>query len=255
MQNRKLLAWGNALAFALVVLVNGLAERLPINGHTTGEISAMYPTHLTPAPYAFMIWGLIYGLLLLFVIYQLLPRGHSKPEVRNIGGWFIVSCAMNIAWLLLWHYLYIDATVFIMLALLISLFAIYTRTRSASPPNRDAAFWLVSVPFSIYLGWITVASIVNVSVVLTDHQWNRWGLSEVTWTAIILLALTLLAWRIGRKCEDPFYLLTIVWALIAIGVNQQSSPVITTVAWLTAIFLGCFALQLTMRALRWQSIL
>jgi hypothetical protein len=254
-QKSKLLAWGNALALALVLLVNGLAERLPINGRTTGEISAMYPTRITPASYAFMIWGLIYGLLILFVIYQLLPAGRSKPEVRDIGGWFIVSCAMNIAWLLLWHYLYIDATVFIMFALLISLFAVYTRTRSARPPIRDAAFWLVSVPFSIYLGWITVASIVNVSVVLINHQWNRWGLSEVAWTGIILLAFILLAWWIGHKFEDPFYLLTIVWTLIAIGVNQQSSPVLTTISWLAGIFLGCFALKLSIRALRWQTVL
>ncbi|WP_314586426.1 tryptophan-rich sensory protein [Paenibacillus terrigena] len=258
MRNTIVFAVGNVIAFALVLIINVLAERLPIGGYTTGEISAMSPSWLTPASYAFMIWELIYTALLLFVIYQLLPAGRARPEIQRIGGWFIVSCAMNSAWLLLWHYQYIDSTLFIMLGLLISLIAIYSRTRVPGPPVRDAAaYWLLSVPFSLYLGWVTVASFTNLSVFLTHtygEQQEIAGLSPLTWSAILLILGSFIALWVAYRHHDPFYLLPIVWGLIAIGMGQQETAIIVYTSWIAAIWLGIAALRMTWRSLRWQCV-
>lgn len=247
-------AYGNLIAYIVMVFVNGLAEWLPLNGLTTGEISAMYPTRITPAPYAFMIWGLIYGLLLLFVLYQLSAKGQAHPQVQQIGPWFIISCMLNAAWIIVWHWLYISASVFVMFALLITLIALYLRTRTGLPPHRSAAYWIISVPFSIYLAWISVAAIVNVSVALSKNGWHGFGWSESTWSVILMLFAALLAVWMGKRYRDPYYLLTTVWALIAISQSQQAYPLIVYTALSAAILLSFLALRITLRGIRWEMV-
>ncbi|WP_152395566.1 tryptophan-rich sensory protein [Paenibacillus guangzhouensis] len=256
MGNTFVFAVGNAIAFVLVLVMNGLAEWLPIGGHTTGEISAMNPSRLTPASYAFLIWGMIYAALLVFIIYQLLPAGRARPEIQQIGGWFIVSCAMNIVWLLLWHYQYIESTLFIMLALLIALIAIYSRTRIPGPPVRDAAYWLLGVPFSLYLGWVVVATLTNLSVFLT-HAYGQGeiaGLSQVTLSVWLLILTGFIALWAATRQHDPFFLLPIVWGLIAIGVGQTETAAIVYTSWIAAIWLGIAALRMAWRSFRWQCV-
>ena len=257
MRNTLVFAMGNVIAFALVCIMNSLAEWLPLGGYTTREISAMHPSRLTPASYAFIIWGLIYTALLVFIIYQLLPAGRARPEIQRIGGWFIVSSAMNIAWLLLWHFQYIESTLFIMLALLISLIAIYSRTRVPGPPVRDAAYWLLSVPFSLYLGWLTVAILSNLSVFLA-HTYGESkeiaGMSPTTYSVWLLIIASVIALWVAYRHHDPFYLLPIVWGLIAIGVEQQETAILVYTSLIAAIWLGVAALRMTWRSFRWQCV-
>ena len=257
MGNTIVFAVGNAIAFVLVLIMNELAEKLPIGGYTTGEISAMNPSLLTPASYAFLIWGLIYTALLVFIIYQLLPAGRSRPEIQRIGGWFIVSCAMNIAWLLLWHYQYIESTLFIMLALLISLIAIYSRTRVPGPPARDVAYWLLGVPFSLYLGWVAVATLTNLSVFFMHNygeQGEIAGMSQVTLSVWLLILAVLIALWVATRQHDPFFLLPMVWGLIAIGIGQTETAAIVYTSWIAAIWLGIAALRMAWRSFRWQCV-
>lgn len=179
----KSLKWVNTLAFAAMVTVNALANLIPIGGNTTGEVSAAYPTLFTPAPITFSIWGLIYALLLLFVLYQWGKGGESL--VYELGPWFAASCLMNIAWIFAWHLGAIELSLAYMAGLLISLIAI---ERSLPEKGRGWLYRLgAEAGFAIYLGWIIAATIANVSVVLVKLGWNGFGLSEQFWTVAVLL--------------------------------------------------------------------
>ncbi|WP_327204860.1 hypothetical protein [Paenibacillus sp. DMB20] len=157
--------WWNVLAFAAVITVNVLSNALPLGGRTTGEISDRYYIYMTPAGYAFGIWFLIYALLAGFVIYQLRRDTGTRDSVRSIGIWFTLSCIFNMAWLFLWHYLYIEWSVGAMLLLLLSLGIIYRKTRAVHYPTAGET-WLLKLPFSIYLGWVCAAFLVNVGIAI-----------------------------------------------------------------------------------------
>lgn len=240
------LRWLNALAFAVTIAVNWAADSIPLGGRTTGEISAMYPVLVTPADYAFSIWLLIYALLAGFVVLQLLPIRRGIPEIAAIGPWFIISCALNCAWLLLWHYLYIPSSVFMMIGLLLSLVIIYMRIRPAVGKTSTGllASLLVRLPFSVYLGWVSVATIVNVSIGLSSADWSGWGLPDVVWAAVVLVAAGLLALYMAMKRRDAAYALAVAWGLIAIGAELGGASVITWIAWKTAGLLIIIALDL-----------
>jgi len=231
---KNLIRWLNVVGLSAVLVVNGLAQWLPINGKTTGEISAKYPVLITPAPYAFSIWSIIYLLLIGFVIYQFNPRAAKSKNVQNIGPWFMISCLFNVAWILLWHYEKLTSSVFIMLALLISLIVIYTAIRKDKQPPNPVERLLVRLPFSIYLGWICVATIVNEAVVLYAAGWDGLGLSDAAWTIILLIAASLLAIVIGFKFVDPAFILVFVWSFIAIAVKQDQQPEVSLSAYIAA---------------------
>ncbi|HEY2492314.1 MAG TPA: tryptophan-rich sensory protein, partial [Paenibacillus sp.] len=164
--------WWNVLAFLAMVLINVLVSTTTlVGGRKTGDVSAMYPTYITPAGYAFTMWSVIYILLTGFVIYQFNRSNESRDSIQTIGIGFIASCLLNIAWLLLWQYLYIELSVVVMVLLLLSLMILYVRARRISYPTIGE-FWFVKLPFSLYLGWICVATILNVSIVLTKNEWG-----------------------------------------------------------------------------------
>ncbi len=223
--------WWNAAGLVLMLAINALAVWLPLGGKTTGELSAQYPVLITPAPYAFSIWSLIYLLLIGFVIYPFTARGKQSPLTARIGPWFFISCLMNAGWIVVWHYEFLSSSVFIMFALLLSLIAVYVPVRRQPPVPTSADRALVLLPFSIYLGWISNATIVNVTVVLHAANWNGLGLSAEAWTIILLAAALLLALAIGFFHRDPFFMLVFVWSFIAIGVKDGQPD---------AVMLSCF---------------
>lgn len=234
--------WGNLLFFLGVIAVNTLSVTLPLGGNSTGEISDRYHTYLTPAGYAFSIWSLIYLLIAGFIIYQFREETGTRKSVLAIGPWFILSCIFNMGWLFLWHYLYIELSLVVMLLLLISLIMIYRKTRITEPTNGEK--WLVKLPFSIYLGWISVATIVNVSVVLEKNDWDGFGLSDPTWAVIMLCVGTVLAVLVSYPYRDSFYPLVFVWAFIAIAIEQQESRNVVVTGWITAGLLLLYSLWL-----------
>lgn len=240
--------WWNAVALIAVLALNWFADAWPLGGRTTNEISSMFPVLITPAPYAFAIWGLIYALLAGFVIYQLLPSGDKQLRSQAIGPWFIVSCAFNCVWIVLWHYLFIDSSVFIMFGLLTTLFVVYICTRSTS--SSASVQWFVQLPFSLYLGWMSVATIVNLAVVLYANDWTGWGLSPENWTLIMLGVATVLAVLVGGRYMDPAYIAVFVWAFIAIGASVRVSGSIKLVAWMLAASLFVYALSLLRKLVR-----
>lgn len=225
----------NLLTFVSTVTINGLANALPINGQTTGEISDRFAVYFVPAGYVFSIWGLIYLGLLGFVVYQLLPAQRDSQRLARIGYWFVLSCLANGVWILLWHYEFFALTVAVMLILLISLIAIYLRLDIGRVQVEAAEKWLVDIPFSIYLGWITVATVANVTAVLSYWNWSGWGIDAQAWAVIMLLIATGLAVMMSWTRRDLVYALVIVWAFVGIAVKHMATPLVAWSAGLLAV--------------------
>ena len=245
----------NVVATLAVIAVNVLADALPLNGLTTAEISDRFIVFFVPAGYVFSIWGLIYLALLGFTVYQALPAQRENPSLRRIGYLYALSCAANIAWLFLWHYEQFVWTLVAMVALLLLLIAIYLRVGIGRSRVPAAETWLVRVPFSLYLGWITVATIANITEVLYYLSWSGWGISPEIWAVIMLVAAAIIASAVSLTRGDIAYVLVIVWAFAGIAVKQSGTPVVAiTAAVLAAVVLltPLLGVPLTRRRLRGQ---
>ncbi|MEJ2207512.1 MAG: tryptophan-rich sensory protein [Anaerolineae bacterium] len=213
----------NVIGTVLLITVNVLANTLPLNGLNTGEFSDRFDVYFVPAGYVFAIWGLIYVALAAFTVYQALPSQRENPHLRRIGYLYALSCVANVAWLFLWHYEQFVWTLAAMLPLLVLLIAIYLRLRIGRLRVPPAETWLVHVPFSIYLGWITVATIANVTQVLDFVNWSGWGLAAEWWAIIMLVVGGVVASLVSLTRGDVAYVLVIVWAFAGIVVKQSDT--------------------------------
>lgn len=217
------------------LVVNGLANTLPLNGLTTGEVSDRFSVYFVPAGYVFSIWLLIYIGLVAYSVFQALPAQAENPGLRAIGWPFVATCAANIAWLFLWHYEQFLLTLAAMLALLGLLIVIYLRLERHWGRHMSAGEkWAVKTTFSIYLGWITVATIANVTSVLDFLGWNGGGIAEEIWLAIMLAAAVVIAALMAFIRRDTPYLLVLVWAFVGIALRFLDVPFVSTVSWVAA---------------------
>lgn len=190
------------------IIVNGLATGLPLAGRTTKEISDIYPTLFTPAALTFSIWGVIYIALIVFSFYSF-----KKEVSRNVTIAYIISACLNMLWIVLWHNLRIASSVVVMLGLLGSLIYIYRNIRS------EVSYF--KVPMSIYLGWISVASVANISVFLYSRNWDGLGIGADIWTIVVMLVATALGLYFLFKENNLSFAGVIAWALL--GINNQLS--------------------------------
>ncbi len=213
------------------IVVNGLANALPLNGQQTGEVSDRFPIYFVPAGYVFAIWGVIYLGLLTYAVYQALPAQRENPRLRSIGGLFVLASVANIVWIFLWHYEAFPATMAAMLVLLVSLIAIYLRLGIGRSSVSRAETWLVRVPFSVYLGWITVATVANASQLLYSLGWNGGPISPQTWAAIMVFVATVVGLLMTITRRDVGYLLVLVWAFIGIALKHAGTPLVSITAW------------------------
>jgi translocator protein len=204
----------NIFAFALVILMNTLAVILPLNDQSTSEISNRLDILLTPAGYVFSIWSLIYLLLGVSIIRQLPKSRRNLPLYQNTSGLFILSCLLNSGWILVWHYNFFLISVFVMIGLFLTLVALYRAVKQTGPSLVDIA------PFSIYMGWISIAMIVNILYYFTDISLIEEGSRGVYWSVAGLLIATLLAVWVRVSQKDWLYPLVFVWAFIGIGMKN-----------------------------------
>lgn len=238
MFSRPIWKWINTAAFILMICVNALAEILPIAGATTGEISSLYPSPLTPAPISFSIWGLIYLYLAIFILMLFLfPSANTAAEA--LGPWFLVSCIANIAWVLTWHYRAMSAAMLFMVVLLVSLIQIEGRLRNMQNTARQR--WLIRAPFGLYYGWITVAAIANASVWLLSLGFTGWGLPSQLWQTLVLIvggAILCIGVWVNR---DIPYGLAGLWGYIGIMLRQLAPETAgSRFTWsLAAIIISC----------------
>jgi len=217
----------NIVAFIVTITVNVLAgsTRL-LNGVTSGEVSDMYPTLITPAGFTFSIWGVIYMFLLVFIVYQVLPKNRDQPFLGQIGLLFALSGVCNVCWLFLWHYELVTYSLVLMFALLATLIWIYLRLDIGRAAVSLKEMVLVHMPFSVYLGWISIATIANVSVALTAAGWDGWGIEPSTWAVVIICVALLLSLIMLAARKDVAFSFVVVWALVGILEKQSEHQTI-----------------------------
>jgi hypothetical protein len=232
------------------IVVNWLANSLPLNGQTTGEVSDRFDVLFVPAPYVFSIWGLIYLLLVGYTIYQALPAQRDDSLLRSIGYWYVLSGIANMAWIFFWHYNLFGLSLVAMGTLLVSLIMIYRKLNVDR--QRFSRFAWVALPltFGIYLGWITVATIANVTSVLDYWQWSGRGIAAETWAVILLIVAGAIGLAVAYFRRDAAYLAVLVWATIGIAVRHSEVQPVATTSWAVAAVLALAAVVAMVAALR-----
>jgi hypothetical protein len=209
-------------AYLIMIAVNSLANILPINNRTTGEVSDSYPNLFAPAALTFSIWGLIYLLLAGYTVYQFTKSGQDKKSLFDkINPLFIATSLANVFWILAWHYDFIGLSVILMAALLVPLIKIADILRREKFSRRETLF--IMAPFSVYFGWITVAAIANIAVFWVSIGWSGFGIADFIWTGIILLVGALIGtWRM-RHDGNIAYGLVLIWAYSGILFKHLSA--------------------------------
>jgi benzodiazapine receptor len=230
------------LALLGTLVINYLATALPINGVTPGDISDQFPVRFTPAGYVFSIWSLIYLGLSAYAVYQALPSQRHNPRLRAIARPFVLSCLANSLWIFAWHYGYLPVSLLLMLVLLGALITIYARLAPTFRTVTALERWTTHLPFRIYLGWITVATIANTTIVLYAQGWSGAPLSASVWAVILLGVVAVLGGFFALALRDAAYTLVLVWALIGIYVKQQDAPLVAYTAAGLALVLALAAL-------------
>ncbi len=213
-----------------MVLLNALSNALPINDQTMPEISAKYPSLFTPAGFTFSIWGLIYLSLLVFVIYQALPAQRDNARIARIGPYFKVNCLANALWIVVWHYDLLALSLLVMFIILATLVLIYGTLIEQLKSSSLLEHVTLHLPFSLYTGWITVATIANVSVLQTHYGWDASGLSAEQWTFLKLALAGAIGALAVLRFRDPVFVLVIAWAAYGISVMQSATPAVSGAA-------------------------
>ncbi|MCG7856445.1 tryptophan-rich sensory protein [Flavihumibacter sediminis] len=214
------------LAMIAVIIVNAMAVMLPLNGMSTGAISDRYPNLFVPAGFTFSIWSVIYALLLTYTIYHLIVAfsapGSRIPYQRleSVLNLFVVTCILNISWIFCWHYLQIRLSVIVMLLFLSTLIYIYQKLLPLRGELTLTQKVCIRLPFSVYLGWISVATIANITALLVDMEWQGAGIEAASWSSIMIVVATLLGIYFLVKFKDVAYALVISWALYGIYSRQ-----------------------------------
>ncbi|MBN1132564.1 MAG: tryptophan-rich sensory protein [Bacteroidales bacterium] len=200
------------LFFAAMLFMNYLANSLPINGKTTGQVSAAYSNLFVPAGITFSIWGIIYLLLAVYCVVQFMPA--YKETAIKIGWLFSLSCLFNGLWLIAWHYQRLPLSLLIMIGLLVTLIMINLQLRDL-PPGLLKAAW------GIYLGWICIATIANVTALLVGAGWGGIGISQEVWAIIMIAIGTLIVSITILRINNPYIGLSVIWAFAGIIIRRS----------------------------------
>ena len=204
-----------ALGFAATVVINFLATTGRINGLTTAAVSDAYPTLFTPKGYTFSIWGIIYLLLLVYMLFQLFSSELGKAGKQyKTAVWFVISSALNVGWIFAWHYDQIILSAILMCALLLSLIRILMLI---SGTERTLGYMFsLEFPFGMYAGWITVATIANTAVLLLDIGWTGFGIPWFLWIIAVFLIATLVVIAVTRITRNMAYPVAVFWGFTGV---------------------------------------
>jgi hypothetical protein len=230
------------LLFVGVIAVNALANILPINGYNTGQVSAFYPNAFVPAGFTFSIWGVIYLLLFSYTIgytyYTLKQLQYPKAFafIERINNYFLLTCVFNMSWILAWHFLQIELSVVIMLLFLITLIQLFLTSTTMAAVLTSTQKFILQTPFIVYLGWISVATIANITALLVAYKWNGFGMTPVYWSAAMILIAIILAVFMLIKFKAVPFALVVAWALW--GIYNAQGPAAPILAKLTAAGIG-----------------
>lgn len=218
----------NLVLFAGMIVMNYLANALPLNNKTTGELSDSFPNLFVPAGITFSIWGIIYILLLIYSIIQF--TGSNQISISKISLAFGISCILNALWIVTWHYGKLPLSLLVMTGMLVSL--IYINMVIEPLP-----LGIIKAAFGIYLGWICIATIANVTALLVSYNWIGFGLSQEAWTIIMIaIGAVIIALTIYR-ISNPFIGLSVIWAFTGIIIKRQEDYKSIVIATAVAIVL------------------
>jgi len=224
----------NLVTVIIALTVNILASTLPLNGQNTGEISDRFQVYFVPAGYVFAIWFFIFLGWIAFAIYQFLPDQKENTRLRRLGYIFALSNIVNAAWLFMWHYNFFGVSVVVMLALLGLLIVSYLRLDVNGVSVSRAERWSVDIPFSVYLGWISVATIANITSWLYSIDWNGFGISAPVWAIIMIAVASVVGLLMTLTRKDAAYAFVLIWSFIGIAVKQASVANVAVPAWIAA---------------------
>ena len=236
MQKDTLRQLANVLSVVLAITVNILASALPLNGQNTGEISDRFHVYFVPAGYVFAIWGIIYIGWIAFAIFQYLPAQKQSPRLQNLGYFFAWSGIFNALWLVCWHYNQFGLSVLVMLALLGLLIVSYLKLKVGRISIGNAERWCIDIPFSVYLGWITVATVANITSYLYSINWNGFGLDPQVWAVIMIAVASAVGLIMAQTRRDSGYLFVLIWSFVGIAVKQAAFPLVANSAWVASAF-------------------
>jgi benzodiazapine receptor len=224
----------NILTFIVTLVVNFLATNLPLNNLSTKEISDSFDIYFVPAGYVFSIWGLIYLGLIGFIVFQSLPKNRENDHVSQIGIWFAVSNLANALWLISFHYQQFALALGFMLILLVSLISIFLRLDIGKTKVTTLENWLMNVPFSLYLGWITVATIANATQLLYYIKWDGFGIDPEIWFVIMLIVAVVISALMSLTRRNIPFALVLVWAFTGIAAKFPNVPLVNIASWTAA---------------------
>lgn len=239
-------------ATAATLVVNYLANGLPINGQTTGDVTRRFEVFFVPAGYVFSIWSLIYLGLIAYTGYLIVAAVKNRADggaARAIAPWYLLTAVANCCWLFAWHHNQFPLSMLLMVVLLGALIVIY-RLQATHPATSTAELWAVHIPFRVYLGWISVATIANATITLDDAGWSGFGLSEPTWGVIMVAVATALGVVMSLRHNDIAYALVIIWALVGIAVRLSETTSVLTASLAGAALLALLQTILQLRSRR-----
>ena len=245
MNRSRRLTWAllNALGLVVALVCNGLANALPLNGMNTGELSDLYPNLFVPAGLTFSIWGVIYLWLMALVGYGfvLVRADRERNPLALMGPWLLVNLLANAAWIFAWHWQLVPLALGIMGVILGSLVALYLRLGVGKEPAPAADRWLVHAPLSVYLGWITVATIANVTTLAVDLGVEPFGTVQGGLTVGVMVTAVLIAGRMLQAHRDVAFALVVAWAFLGIYLKRSGATELGS-DWVSGAALGCMVI-------------
>ena len=222
----------NIAAFVVTLVVNYLSNALPINGQNAGQISNKYYNEFAPAGSTFAIWGVIYLLLIGVMIWQYVNANEAKNKaISQFSPYFIANCLLNAAWLFSWHYEIFPLSIVLMIGILYTLIQL-NRIESKELPRDLPTKWLLQSGFGIYLGWICIATIANITTFLVSVNFNKFGLTDTFWTGTVIGIGSITAAMLVVRYKNIYIGFAVIWALIGIVLRQnQLHGHFTAISW------------------------
>lgn len=225
----------NVLLFGLMIVMNYLANSLPINDKTTGQLSAQYPNLFVPAGITFSIWGIIYLMLFGFIFWQF--RESGRPVASAMGWAFAISSLFNAIWIITWHYELPGLSILVMLVIMVSLLYINLAL-------KDQQSMFAKASFGVYLGWISVAMIANITAYLVSINWGGWGISDQAWAIVMIVTGMAVAVFTLINLQNPFIGAAVIWAFAGIALNRWGShPAIVAAALIAVAIVAVFTIK------------
>jgi len=238
----------NTVGLIVTVIINALANALPLNGRMTGEISDSIPNLFVPSGTTFAIWGVIYALLILFVAYQWYSLKFKDKDialVEKIGLWFFISSVANSLWIVTWHWSLVGFDILVMLILLVSLIVMHKITRLPKNERTWIRMLAVSIPISVYIGWITVATVANATSTLVVLGWGAFGFSEAFWTVSVMIVATVINVLAVLIHSDYWFAAVGIWAFFGIYTKRTMQGIIPVQSVIVMAIIGMVVMALT----------